>query len=110
MPTSHVSELLDALESKARLQESLTDLNVTISKEDLVRLEALACAFGLSREDVCSSLLHSILMEVEAKMPYRPGPKVIRIEDGDPIYEDVGPMPRYLEAKRRLEKEQLDCA
>lgn len=109
MPSSHVSRLLEALEQKARTQASLTDINVTIAKEDAIRLEALASAFGLSREDVCSSLLHSILMEVEEKMPYRPGSKVIRIEDGDPIYEDIGPMPRYLAAKRKLEKER-DCA
>lgn len=109
MPTSHVSRLLEALESKARQQESLTELNVTIAREDQIRLEALASAFGLTREEVCSSLLHSILLEVEEKMPYRPGPRVIRIEDGDPIYEDVGPMPRYLEAKRQLEKDR-DCA
>ncbi|MFC6669416.1 hypothetical protein [Marinobacterium aestuariivivens] len=109
MPTSHVSRLLEALESKARQQESLTELNVTIAREDQIRLEALASAFGLTREEVCSSLLHSILLEVEEKMPYRPGSKVIRIEDGDPIYEDVGPMPRYLEAKRKLEKDR-DCA
>ncbi len=109
MPVTHVARLLDELETKARYENSLTNLDVTIAREDLVRMEALASAFGLTREEVCTSLLHTILMEVEEKMPYRPGSTVIRIEDGDPIYEDVGPMPRYLAAKRKIEKER-DCA
>ena len=109
MPASHVSILLEELERKARYESSLTDLNVTLAREDLTRIEALASAFGLTREEICTSLLHTILQEVEEKMPYRPGSKIIRIEDGDPIYEDIGPMPRYLAAKRKIEVER-DCA
>jgi len=109
MPASHVSRLLEELERKSLYENSLTDFKVTLAREDLVRIEALASAFGLTRDEVCTSLLHTILQEVEEKMPYRPGPKVIRIEDGDPIYEDVGPMPRYLDAKRKIEKAR-DCA
>nr|WP_067298618.1 hypothetical protein [Marinobacterium profundum] len=108
MPVSHVSRLLEELERKALHESSLTDLNVTLAREDLVRIEAMASAFGLTREEVCTSLLHTILMEVEEKMPYRPGSKIIRMEDGDPIYEDIGPMPRYLDAKRKIEKAH-DC-
>jgi hypothetical protein len=109
MPASHVSRLLDELERKALYEDSLADFKVTLAREDLDRKEALASAFGLTRDEICTSLLHTILQEVEEKMPYRPGPKVIRIEDGDPIYEDVGPMPRYLAAKREIEKAR-DCA
>ena len=35
-------------------------------------------------------------------MPYIQGSKVIRIEDGEEIYEDAGPMPRYLAAQKAL--------
>ncbi len=37
-------------------------------------------------------------------MPYVPGTTVIRVEDGDEVYEDVGPLPRYLNTQKQLRK------
>ncbi|MGB0733875.1 MAG: hypothetical protein ACPGPF_08910, partial [Pontibacterium sp.] len=65
---------------------------------------AMANVFDMEPQALVSSLLHTVLLEAEASMPYRAGTKVIRVEDGDPIYEDVGPTPRYLAAKRKLEQ------
>lgn len=47
--------------------------------------------------------MSDILRQIEARIPYKPGPKVIRVEDDEPIYEDIGDMPRYLEIKRGIE-------
>ncbi len=35
-------------------------------------------------------------------MPYIAGDKVIRVEESAEVYEDVGPMARYLEAQEHL--------
>ena len=46
------------------------------------------------------------LDEVAAAMPYEPGPKVISRDDhGDPVYEDVGLTPRFVELTRKHQKE-----
>jgi len=105
MPEAHVNALLDDLEHQAHRQANVRELSLKIDHEDLIRVQALAEAYGLTVDEIGSQLLHSILLLVEEKMPYRPGPGVIRVEDDEPVYEDIGPTPRYLAAKRRLEQE-----
>jgi len=104
MANVHVSRLLEELERKAHHKATLTDVTFPISTEDLIRIEALASVFDMDKHELITSLLHTILQEVETSMPYRQGTKVIRVEDGEPIYEDVGLTPRYLAVKRKLEK------
>ncbi|WP_432698002.1 hypothetical protein ACQUQP_06570 [Marinobacterium sp. YM272] len=107
MPDRQINSLLDELEHRAKRVASQKEVTLKVDQEDLIRLRALAEVYGLSIDEVTNSLLHNILMEVEAKLPYRAGKRIIRVEDDDPVYEDIGPTPRYLEAKRRFEK---DCA
>jgi hypothetical protein len=39
-------------------------------------------------------------------LPYERGPKVISRDDhGDPVYEDVGLTPRFIELSRKFKKE-----
>lgn len=105
MPERPINSLLDELENRARRNAHQREVTLTIDQEDLIRLRALAEVFGLEVDEVGASLLHHILLDVEEKLPYRAGNRVIRVEDDEPIYEDIGPTPRYLEAKRRMEKE-----
>jgi len=105
MSNQHVSRLLEEFEQKASHKAALTEVTFPISEDDLIRLEALADVFDMSQNELVTALLHTVLQEVEASMPYRQGSKVIRIEDGDPVYEDIGLTPRYLAVKRRLEKQ-----
>lgn len=106
MATTHLSRLLNSLEKTARHRASLEQVNCPINREDLNRVDALAEVFGMTPEELVPLLLHSVLQEIEETMPYRQGSKVIRIEDGEPIYEDIGLTPRYLAAMRRLEREE----
>ena len=64
---------------------------------DAARIEALQVMYpGCSEEEIVSDLLHAALDELEATMPYVPGNRVIAEDDyGDPIYEDLGPTPRF---------------
>ncbi len=80
--------------------------NTPIERDDIAKLEALAETYQLPKEEIIASLLSHALEEVERRMPYVAGPKVIRMEEGDPVYEDIGPTPRYLMIKSRIEKSQ----
>jgi hypothetical protein len=43
-----------------------------------------------------ADLIRAALDELEVAMPYVPGNRVIAEDDyGDPIYEDLGPTPRF---------------
>jgi hypothetical protein len=53
-------------------------------------------------------LLGAALKEIAAAMPYVAGQRVIATdEQGDPVYEDIGPTPRFIQLarqhRRRLE-------
>lgn len=64
---------------------------------DVARLKALAAIYPAHpARDILSDLVHAALDELEAAMPYVPGKKILALDDqGDPIYEDLGPTPRY---------------
>jgi hypothetical protein len=45
------------------------------------------------------------LDEIAAAMPYEKGSKIISRDDqGDPVYEDVGLTPRFIELTRKFKK------
>lgn len=95
--------LLDAW-SRQRPQEKTEErYAIRLDVEDAARLEALAELFpGNDPEHIVSDLLAAALDEVEAAMPYEAGSRVIREDEfGDPVYEDVGMTPRFLELARR---------
>jgi hypothetical protein len=74
--------------------------------DDAARLHALAEMFpGQSVEAIITDLLHAGLDELAAAMPYEAGPTVISRDDhGDPVYEDVGLTPRFVELTRKFKK------
>jgi hypothetical protein len=76
--------------------------SVRLPVEDAARLAALAELYpGRSREDMITDLLGLALSGVVAALPYRPGPTVISTDDhGDPVYEDIGPTPRFMALAR----------
>ena len=79
---------------------------VRLTLDDTARLQALAALFpGQRVEDLVTDLLHAALEEITAAMPYEPGPKIISRDDqGDPVYEDVGLTPRFVELSRKFKK------
>ena len=79
---------------------------VRLPLDDAARLHALAELFpGQSIEDIVTDLLGAALDEIAATMPYEMGPKVISRDDqGDPVYEDIGLSPRFVELTRKSKK------
>lgn len=79
---------------------------VRLPVEDAARLHALCDLFpGRTVEELITDLLHAALDEIVAAMPYEAGPKIISRDDqGDPVYEDIGLTPRFVELTRKLKK------
>ncbi len=104
------SLLLDEWEKFSSDRADLQTLNISIHKSDHIKLLALSKLYKLPVQELAASLLEQALEALEAEMPYIPGDKVIRIEEGDEIYEDIGPTPRYLEAQKEVLEQQKNHA
>lgn len=78
--------------------------------EAAARLAALAEMYPKrSPEELMGELLGAALEELEASFPYIQGQHVVATdEEGDPLYEDVGPTPRFLALSRRYLQDLTD--
>ncbi len=95
-------ELLDSWRQSAAAPRTVDTYAVRLAVGDAAQLAALAEMFpGRSREQLITELLSAALKELAAAMPYVPGERVISTDEhGDPVYEDVGPTPRFMELTR----------
>jgi len=100
------TDLLASWRESASQPRTATEYAVRLPVDDAARLAALAEMFpGRSPEQLITELLGVALQEIERSMPYVAGRKVISSDDqGDPIYEDVGPTPRFVELTRKHRK------
>jgi hypothetical protein len=105
-----IKALLDHWTQTRVPAKTATDYAVRLPIDDAARLHALADLYpGVTMEQLITDLLSSGLQELEGALPYEPGTKVIsRDEQGDPIYEDIGPTPKYLTLTRKY-REQLSA-
>ncbi len=103
--------LLDRWKKESAPTLTAKEYAVRLDLDDASRLHALAELFpGCTAERIITDLLHAALDEVAASMPYEAGPKVISRDDqGDPVYEDVGMTPRFVEVTRKI-KRNLEAA
>ncbi|HVO49305.1 MAG TPA: pilin assembly protein [Steroidobacteraceae bacterium] len=95
--------LLESWRETAAAPRTAAEYAVRLPVDDAAQLLALAEMFpGRTPEQLITDLLGAALQEVAAAMPYVAGQKVISNDDqGDPVYEDVGPTPRFMELARR---------
>jgi len=100
------TELIESWRQGASGVRTAREYAVQLPLDDAARLHALMEMFpGRTPEQLITDLLGVALQEVAAAMPYVPGGKVIATDDqGDPIYEDAGPTPRFMELTRRNRK------
>ena len=104
MTSSLIKKMLDDWELLSTHVKEQVSTKIVLNRVDLIKVEALAEAYKLPASDLLANLINTALLEIEEQMPYVAGDKVIRIEEGDPIYEDVGRTPEYLAAKDRLQR------
>ncbi len=103
-------ELLESWRETAAAERTARTFAVHLPLEEAAQLAALAQMFpGRSSEQLITELLGTALEELAAAMPYVPGTRVISTdEQGDPIYEDVGPTPRFMQLAREHRRELED--
>lgn len=107
----NVKELLEQWETSQRVKLTAQEYAVRLPVHDAARLAALAELYPrLNEQQIITDLLAAALDEVAASLPYIQGDQVVSVDDqGDPIYEDVGPTPRFhaltQDHARRLENE-----
>jgi hypothetical protein len=105
-------QLLDSWRDGAAAARTATSYAVRLPVDDAARLGALAEMFpGRTPEQLITELLGAALKEVAAAMPYVAGTRVISTdEQGDPLYEDAGPTPRFMELTRKHRRALLTPA
>ena len=99
--------LLESWRETAAAPRTVTEYAVRLPVDDAAQLQALTEMFpGRTAEQLITDLLAVALQEVATAMPYVAGQKVISTdEQGDPVYEDVGPTPRFMELARKNRKQ-----
>lgn len=106
-----IKEVLEQWEASARIKVTDHEYAVRLPLQDAARIAALAEIYPrMSEQQIITDLLAAALDEVAASLPYIQGERVIREDDhGDPIYEDIGPTPRFHQLTQhhtqRLERE-----
>src|SRR5665213_4493818 len=98
--------LLDSWKRNAVPVRTAQEYPIRLELDDASRLQALAELFpGQPVETLIADLLRAGLDEIAAAMPYERGPKIISRDDhGDPVYEDIGLTPRFVELTRKFNK------
>ena len=98
--------LLDSWKRNAVPVRTAQEYPIRLELDDASRLQALAELFpGQPIETLIADLLRAGLDEIAAAMPYERGPKIISRDDhGDPVYEDIGLTPRFVELTRKFKK------
>jgi hypothetical protein len=95
-------DLLESWRRSAATPRTARSYAVRLPVDDAAQLAALADMFpGRAPEQLITELLSLALKELAAAMPYVAGTRVISTDEhGDPVYEDIGPTPRFIELAR----------
>lgn len=93
-----IVDLVRQWEDSATGQLTMREYQVQLQLRDAARIAALVEMYPRRSEtELISELLTAALDDLEKVMPYIPGSSVVsEDEEGNPLYEDVGPTPRFL--------------
>ena len=93
-----IADLVRQWEDSAGGQLIAREYQVQLPLRDAARIAALVEMYPRRSEiELISELLTAALDELEKVMPYIPGSQVVsEDEEGNPLYEDIGPTPRFL--------------
>lgn len=98
-----IRELARHWENNAKGRLTHKRYQIHLELEAAARLAALAEMYPKRQpEELLGELISAALEEIEAGLPYIAGSQVVATdEQGDPLYEDVGPTPRFLALSRQ---------
>lgn len=102
-----LKSLLDAWAAEQEPARTSETYAIHLATQDAAKVHALADLFpGVTHERVITDLLSAALKQVEAAIPYVPGDTVIREDEfGDPVYDDKGLTPRFLDLVKKYRKQ-----
>lgn len=100
---TNMVKLIEQWEHAAGGKMTTRELCMKLPLDDAARIAALVEMYPRRSEtELISELLGAALDELENAMPYIPGSRAIaEDEDGNPVMEDIGPTPRFLELSRK---------
>lgn len=98
-----IKELLENWAKAKHAKMTACEYQVPLSLRDAARIAALAEMYPAKSEtEIITDLLSVALDMVETAFPYEQGARIITEDElGDPIYEDVGPTPRFLALSKK---------
>jgi len=98
-----IRELAQHWEENAKGRLTKTEYAIHLDVEAAARLAAISEMYPKrNTEELLGELIGAALEELEASFPYIKGQHVIATDDeGDPLYEHLGPNPRFLTLSRR---------
>ena len=101
--TMKIRELAQHWEENAKGRLTETGYTIHLDVEAAARLAAITDMYPKRQpEELLGELIGAALEELEKSFPYIKGSTVVATdEEGDPLYEDVGPTPRFLALSRR---------
>ena len=99
-----IRELAQHWEENATGRLTQTEYAIHLDMESAARLAAIVQMYPKRQpEELLGELIGAALEELEESFPYVKGEHVVATdEEGDPLYEDVGPTPRFLSLSRRF--------
>jgi hypothetical protein len=99
-----ISDLVRRWETTVADGRTAKDYALRLSVRDAARLEALAAMYPARTPlEILAEIVSAALDDLESSLPYIPGARVIAEDDhGDPIFEDVGPTPRFYALSREF--------
>ncbi len=102
-----IRELVQHWEENATGRLTRSPYQLHLDLESAARLAALTEMYPKHRtEELLGELVGAALEELEASLPYVKGSRVVATdEQGDPLYEDIGPTPRFLALSRKYLRE-----
>lgn len=98
-----IKELAESWEQQAKAVMTKKQYAFSLPVEDAAKVAALAEMYPKRTEsEILGELISAALNELLECLPYQPGSKVVAIDEmGDPLYEDVGPTPRFLDLSKK---------
>ena len=98
-----IRELAQHWEHNAKGRLTHNHIQIRLDLESAARLAALSEMYPKRQpQELLGELIGAALEELEASLPYVKGSQVVATdEQGDPLYVDIGPTPRFLALSRK---------
>ncbi|TNC81330.1 MAG: type 1 pili tip component [Oleiphilus sp.] len=107
-----IKALANHWEKQAKATLTSEEYSFRLPLEDAAKIAALAEMYPKrTKNEILGELVSAALEELETNFPYIQGSRVTEHDEmGDPIYEDIGPTPRFLDLCKKyhsvIKKEQ----